>query len=128
MDGPLLLYDGDCGLCHRVVRFVPRYERTPSIRFAALQSPTGRAWAELAGTGMDTILFVEMDTVHARSDAVIGVARHLGIPWRWMAALRVIPRPVRDASYDAIARHRLHWFGRTNCRLPAPGQRDRFLQ
>ncbi len=128
MDGPLLLFDGDCGLCHGVVRFVLRHERTSSIRFAALQSPMGRVWTAKTGTGLDTLLFVDGNTALTRSDAALAIARELRAPWTWVTALRIIPRPIRDAAYDAVARHRHRWFHRPECPLPAPGQRERFLE
>lgn len=128
MDGPLLLYDGDCGLCHRVVRFVLRYERASIIQFAALQSPMGCAWATRTGTALGTMLFIEDGTALARSDAALAIARYLRAPWRWGTALRVVPRPIRDAAYNTVARHRLRWFGAAHCQLPAPEQRARFLE
>lgn len=36
---PILLYDGFCGLCNRLVRFILRRDRDEVFRFAALQSP-----------------------------------------------------------------------------------------
>ncbi len=35
----ILLYDGRCGLCNRLVRFIVRHDRAEVFRFAALQSP-----------------------------------------------------------------------------------------
>jgi len=127
MDAPLLLYDGDCGLCHGAVRFVLRHERSPLLRFGALQSEVGRAWAARAGTGMDTLLFVEKGAALCRSDAVIAISRHLRLPWRWLGILRLVPRRWRDAGYDFVARRRMRWFGKPSCALPEPGQRERFV-
>ncbi|MBN8246415.1 MAG: DUF393 domain-containing protein [Verrucomicrobia bacterium] len=128
MDAPLLLYDGDCGLCHGAVRFVLRHERDAVIRFAALQSATGQAWTRQAGTGMGTLLWIEAGEIHVRSDAVMLLARHLRWPWRWLGILRLVPRPLRDAGYDLVARHRMRWFGRATCDLPVTDNRDRFLK
>jgi predicted DCC family thiol-disulfide oxidoreductase YuxK len=42
--------------------------------------------------------------------------------------LRLVPRPVRDALYDGLARRRYRWFGRRDeCWLPTPDLRRRFL-
>jgi hypothetical protein len=39
---PVLLYDGVCGFCSRVVQFVLRVERRNTLRFAALQGKYGQ--------------------------------------------------------------------------------------
>src|SRR3954466_1711643 len=37
--GPIILYDGVCGLCNRLTRFVIRRDPRGRFRFASLQSP-----------------------------------------------------------------------------------------
>ena len=58
-----------------------------------------------------------------RSDAILQILRDLGGFWRVVSWLRVIPRPLRNALYDRIARHRYAWFGRYEaCRLPTSAE------
>ena len=38
MVSPTVFFDGDCGLCSRVVRFIYRYEKKAKISFSPLQS------------------------------------------------------------------------------------------
>ncbi|HVZ48183.1 MAG TPA: DCC1-like thiol-disulfide oxidoreductase family protein, partial [Gemmatimonadaceae bacterium] len=55
------------------------------------------------------IVWVEADgdRVLTRSGAALRVARHLGGGWRLLSgALRLVPRALRDAAYDAVARRR----------------------
>jgi predicted DCC family thiol-disulfide oxidoreductase YuxK len=131
---PILLYDGTCGLCAASVRFVLRHERQHALRFAALQSQLGEAvrarHSELAG--VDSMVWVEAtgsgEQVLTRSTAALRVARYVGGPWRALALAAILPRPIRDALYDFIARHR-HRIVRTReqCYLPPPAVRARFL-
>jgi predicted DCC family thiol-disulfide oxidoreductase YuxK len=51
----LLLYDGECGLCNRLNRFVLRRDRRDRFRFAALQGEVGRAWAARLGRDPDDL-------------------------------------------------------------------------
>jgi predicted DCC family thiol-disulfide oxidoreductase YuxK len=137
-DGALLLYDGTCGFCARSVQFVLRHEGARgTLRFAPLDGETGRAiraaHPELAG--VDSLIWVDAPAVGAsarvlvRSTAVLEVARYLGGIWRVLGALgRVVPRVVRDATYDVVARHRQQISGRADaCLLPSPDQRVRFI-
>jgi predicted DCC family thiol-disulfide oxidoreductase YuxK len=66
--------------------------------------------------------------VHTGSDAALILARHLRSPWRWLALLWIVPRPLRDTVYRWVARNRYRWFGESEtCRVPTPELRSRFL-
>jgi predicted DCC family thiol-disulfide oxidoreductase YuxK len=128
---PLVLFDGDCGLCQRSIRLIARFDRHGCFRFAPLEGPT--ATRALAGTTIDassrqTVVLVEGDRVATKSTAALRIAARLGWPMRALAMLWLLPRPVRDALYDLIARHRYRWFGRADtCRLPPAQLRGRLL-
>lgn len=75
------------------------------------------------------IVLVDRDGAHERSTAALRLAWSLRAPRRWLAPpLLRIPRPLRDAAYDWVARHRDRWFGRRDeCLAPTPEIRARFL-
>jgi predicted DCC family thiol-disulfide oxidoreductase YuxK len=128
---PVLLFDGVCNLCDGTVGFLIARDRQQRLRFAALQSASGRALLArhgLADEQLESVLLVEEGRVHRRSTAVLRAVRYLQAPWRWLSWLRAVPRPLRDAVYAYVARHRYRWFGqRAACRLPTPSERERFL-
>lgn len=133
----ILLFDGTCGFCARSVQFVlARERRHRTLRFASLQSSAGlevrRRHPELAA--VDSVIWLETseagaERVLVRSSAGLRVLRYLGGVWSVAAALgTMVPRPIRDAVYDLIARHR-HTIVRDapSCLLPTPEQRARFI-
>ena len=134
-DGPILLYDGLCGFCDGAVQFVLRHDRRRTLRFAPLQGELARAIIARhpALAAVDSLILVQRaphagERVLVRSEAALGVARHMGGPWRATALLRVVPRAVRDWVYDTFARNRYRWFGRLDrCRVPAADERERFV-
>jgi len=128
----VMLFDSQCVLCSGTVRFVLAHERGHSIAFAGTSGEAGRALAARHGMNeadLDaSFVLIEGDRALTRSDAALRLARELRAPWSWLGALRLIPRPVRDAAYSWVARHRYRLFGRLDaCFLPAPEQRARFL-
>ncbi len=133
--GPVLLYDGLCGFCDRTVRFLLRHDAGGAMRFAPLGGETaaGILARHPALRGIDSLVLADRDAggherVRVRSDAVIASVAYLGGGWHSARALRLIPRVVRDAAYDAFARFRYRLFGRfESCPAPPPGVRDRFL-
>ncbi|HEY7635678.1 MAG TPA: DCC1-like thiol-disulfide oxidoreductase family protein [Gemmatimonadales bacterium] len=136
MTSPVLLYDGACGFCAESVQLVLRHDRRRTLRFAALQGAYGRALRarhpELAG--VDSMVWVEpshtggSDRVLVRSTAALRVARYLGGWWNLTLIGWLLPRPLRDALYNLIARHRHHLLETDpSCLLPGPEVRERFL-
>lgn len=128
---PVVLYDGACNLCDACVSWILAHDARGEFRFASLQSEAARLLLAAAGSppaAADTVVLIDRAGVHTRSDAVIRIARRLGFPAAWPAALALVPRPLRDGVYAWVARHRYGWFGRRDaCRVPGPAQRSRFL-
>ncbi|WP_232627664.1 thiol-disulfide oxidoreductase DCC family protein [Methylobacterium sp. Leaf118] len=131
--GPIVVFDTDCLLCSGMVAFVLAHERAPVLRFAGAWSAEGLALAARHGFSREdldaTFLVVEGATVLTRSQGALAIARHLHAPWNWLGRLLVlVPRPLRDAAYDAVARRRIRWFGRReDCTLAPSGERHRFI-
>lgn len=132
----LLLYDGECGLCNAVVRFLVRCDRHGRLRFATLQGPAGQRVLRrlgLATRDFDSLVFlpepaVAADEYQLRTDAVCAVLDRLGGGWRVVAWLRVLPRGWRDAAYRLVARTRYRLFGEYRGPTPpVPEQAERFL-
>lgn len=127
----LVLFDGVCNLCNAGVNFIIDRDPAGYYKFAALQSEAAHPYLDPAGrtaAAPETMLLVEDGHLYRRSDAALRIARHLSGLWPACYVFIVLPRPLRDALYDVIARNRYRWFGqREACRLPTPELRARFL-
>jgi predicted DCC family thiol-disulfide oxidoreductase YuxK len=130
---PLMLYDGECGLCDKSLRFTLDHEADDRLHFSPLQSDLGRRVLEAAGLDGDyreSILYVAEDgEVATHSTAAARIATHLRPPWRHTKAMRLIPRPLRDLGYRGVAAVRFKIFGYADasqtCTLLPPEQRRR---
>ena len=134
---PIILYDGVCGLCNGLVKFLLKHDKDGRLRFASLQSDF--AGKVLRRHGFDS---KDLDTVHVvenydqpyehvlqRSDAILRAGRELGGVWGTSSSIaKVVPRAVRDLVYRLVATNRYRVFGKYDtCMLPDPSQRSRFL-
>lgn len=134
---PVLLYDGVCALCNRLVKFVLKRDAQGQFHFASLQSRYAAEVLRRHGLDpqdLDTFYIVlepggEGERVLPRSEAGLEVLRRLGGGWRVGSALaRIFPRCVRDFVYNRIARNRYQVFGKYEvCPLPPPEVRGRFI-
>src|SRR5580700_7616175 len=137
MSHPILLYDGVCGLCNHFVQFILHRDRNAIFRFASLQSPVAARILTSHGvnpTALDTVYVVlnhdlPNESLLSRSDAAAFVLKQLGGLWRpAVSVLQLLPKFLRDAAYNAVARHRYSIFGRSEvCALPNDAARSRFL-
>ncbi len=134
---PVLLYDGDCGLCARSVQFVLAHETSQHARilqFAPLQGSFGASTAATfpAIITANSVVWLERANgiaprILIRSDAALAVLTYLSGGWGVLAVLgRLVPRVLRDAVYSAIATHRLS-IAAAACMLPTAEERARFL-
>ena len=126
---PVIYFDGYCGLCNGFVDFVLARDRGRRFRFAPLQGTAARArFGDPGDVDPTTILLEDEGTVFERSTAALRIITALGGIWRLAGLLRLVPRIIRDAVYDWIARNRYGWFGkRDSCRLPSSEERAVFL-
>jgi predicted DCC family thiol-disulfide oxidoreductase YuxK len=129
----MLFYDGYCGLCHRAVKFVLKHDRSGNaFRFAPLQGETFQARvaaSDRTGLPDSVVVLTREGALLVRSDAFLHILAKLGGGWKMVGgALGLIPRVVRDAAYDFIARIRYRVFGRRDdvCPVAAPELRARF--
>ena len=130
-DGPVMLYDGDCGFCARSVQWILDHERDQAIRFAPLQGPTAarlrQSYPRIPET-IDSVVFVADGRAHVRSKAILHAARHLRAPWRWAHAIRWVPGIAFDLGYRLVAAMRFRIWGHADaCRMVSAEQRTRFL-
>src|SRR5258705_2553807 len=133
----LVLYDGVCGLCNRLLQFLIAADHRAVFDFASLQSATGRAIVERAGGHADDLdsFYVSANyrtpraRVITKGEAALFVAGELGWPWKLTGVMRALPSGWLDRVYDRVARNRYQVFGRhEQCLAPRPEFRNRFVE
>jgi predicted DCC family thiol-disulfide oxidoreductase YuxK len=134
--GHLIVYDGVCGLCNRLIGFVLVRDRGRLFEFASLQSEQGREALTAHAQNPDRLDTVYVIVEHrsprasvlSRARAVLFVLSALGGWWRVPALAGRLPDRALNWGYDIVARSRYRWFGRyERCLVPRPEYRDRFI-
>ena len=126
------VYDGECVLCSRAVRYVLKHDRSdPPIRFVAIKSELGQKLAiraDINPNDPESFIFLETDRIYLNSDAAFAMVKRAGGPARVILLFQWVPRPVRNWIYKLVARNRYRWFGQLDqCYLPPEEERDRFV-
>ncbi len=129
----IVVFDTDCILCSRWVRFLLERETTERMIFVSTWCATGLDLAERHGllrADLDrTYLVIKDGAGLTRSTAGLALLAELKSPWPWIGrVLAVMPQVLRDKAYDAIAARRYRWFGRRDrCFVPPPNAKGRFI-
>lgn len=137
--GPVLLFDGECGLCNRLVRLLLRLDSRGVLRFAPLQGSAAQGFLQMHGLPLmdfDSLVFVEEWSQRERPDflrrteGAMAALRTCGRAGRTLAGmLRIFPAAWRDAGYRTVARCRHRMFGPWQPRpLPRAEWAARFLE
>lgn len=128
--GPVVLYDGECGLCNHSVKFLLKRDGG-QLYYAPLQGETAatlRAKHPEIPPTLESVVLVDHDHVYLRSKAFLHGAKYLTRPWRWAYAFRWLPSFLLDLVYRVVARFRYRIWGKYDaCRLPTTDERAKLL-
>lgn len=126
----IVFFDGVCGFCNVWVDFLLKRDQHRRLMFAPLQGETAQQRLTTADVeNLHSLVFWTPSGCYRKTAAVVRIGWTLGGAWSLLATLLwLIPRPVRDLGYNAIARNRYRLFGKKEtCRLPTAEERSRFL-
>jgi predicted DCC family thiol-disulfide oxidoreductase YuxK len=130
-DDDVILYDGVCVFCSRWIRFIAARDTDSRFRFTAIQSGYGTRLARAFGIdpdNPDTNAVIHGGEAYFKSDAALTVLSNLP-GWGWVRALRAVPKPLRDAVYNLVARNRYRIFGKyEECFVADAGLRARVME
>jgi predicted DCC family thiol-disulfide oxidoreductase YuxK len=128
----IVLFDGVCNLCNNSVQFILKRDKKNQFLFGSLQGITGQGYLRkfnLPANTFNSFMLVEDDTLYSRSAAALRMLKHLGGGWSLLYAFIIIPKFIRDAIYNLVAKNRYKWFGKKDeCWIPTPALKAKFLE
>lgn len=131
----LVFYDGECGLCDRAVQFVLKADKEKKFLFAPLQGTTAEELLADLPPKMkqaDSLILIEnykepTQQLHILGKGALRICWLLGGAWRLFGWLSYLPPILYDWGYRLVAQNRHRLFPQTECVIPDPAQKDRFL-
>lgn len=138
MDGRLshlVFYDGECGLCDRIVQTLLKVDKHECLAFAPLQGETASRYLKDLPSeykGVDSLILIEnyhseSHKIYIRSKAAFRICWLIGGSWVLIGWLSFLPAFFFDWAYRLVAKNRHRLFPQTACILPRPDQKHRFL-
>ncbi|MEK4361634.1 thiol-disulfide oxidoreductase DCC family protein [Paenibacillus sp. FSL M8-0212] len=128
---PIVLVDGVCHFCQGLTKWIIKRDPEGKYNFASLQSDVAKELLKkgnLSTDSMDTFVLIENGKYYTRSTAALRLAKGLKFPYPLLYVFIIVPKFIRNAVYNWVARNRYRWFGKDEaCMLPTPEIKDRFL-
>ncbi len=133
-DAPItVFYDGHCGLCHGLVRFLLARDSTgEKFDFAPLQGDyCAKTISAAERQRLPDSVVVQTDDgqLLVKAAATLYLLARIGGGWRVIGALlALLPNPLLDFGYDCIARSRRRLFSTPDraCPLVPANLQNRF--
>lgn len=122
----IVIYDGTCGLCSRSLRLLIRLDTHKIFRYTSLQGKFVKTLP--LNTDIDSIVFYDEGTLYYKSSAILKILRSLGGFWIMVTLFYVIPRFIRDAAYDVVAKYRYRFFEPQQCHMISVQEQELFLE
>ncbi len=131
----LVFYDGNCGLCDRIVQILLQEDHHKLFVFAPLQGETASQYLKNLPPEVrftDSLILIEdyrssYPRVHILAKGALRIAWLLRWPWLLIGWLSFFPGWMFDWIYRIIASNRNRFFPQTQCMVPPSDQKDRFL-
>ena len=129
-----LFIDGNCSFCQRSVRLLMSFDPDRALRFAPLQGSTAEQlpteYKLTNDQASDAAVLLEKPNEDSSKlwrgpDAILRSLYLAGGPASLIWPLHLLPKWIKNTSYQWIAKHRLKLS--KNCPLPTPEQRELFL-
>ncbi|MFN5022450.1 MAG: thiol-disulfide oxidoreductase DCC family protein [Chitinophagaceae bacterium] len=126
----IIVFDGVCNFCNRVVQIIIRHDPSAQIHFTAQQTEAGEKLLHQYSIkeSISSVVFITKGAVYYQSDAVIEIAKLLtGWPSVFKYTI-IVPRFFRNYIYQLIAANRYRLFGKQDlCMVPKEEDKKRFI-
>lgn len=130
MEDVLYVYDGDCLLCSRFVRFLIKRDHAGMLKLATAQSPSGRAIYVSEGLDpdeMETAILKINGRTWTNLDVFTEGLAMCGWPWKAARILHLLPRGASNWLYRRIANNR-KLLNHGHCPMPSPEMKVRLIE
>ena len=130
-DHKIILFDGVCNLCNGAVTYIIKRDKKNLFKFAALQSEIGQQLISkfnIDTSKVDSIILIDGEKHYEKSSAALRIAKYLSGAYPLLFGFMVVPKFIRNAVYDYIAKNRYKWFGKMeSCMIPTAALKSKFL-
>ncbi|MDM5450883.1 thiol-disulfide oxidoreductase DCC family protein [Peribacillus simplex] len=121
----VLIYDGDCNMCSRFIRFILDINTNKKLKITDFESQ----WTKnnyKVNKNIDSMIFIKKQKQYIYSDAVIHLLMSTHYIFKPLFILKLVPKIIRDNMYKFVAKRRRKIL--KSCNLGDRQTKDIFLK
>lgn len=122
----VLIYDGDCNMCSRLIQFVVFINKDKNLHITDFNSQWTKENVDL-NPNVDSLIFIDNNQLYYYSDAVIQLTAALHPLFKIVSIAHIVPKKLRDKLYRWIAKNRNRVFKDDKCKMPNDKFRAMYL-
>lgn len=122
----VLIYDGDCNMCSRLIQFVVFINKDKNLHITDFNSQWTKENVDL-NPNVDSLIFIDNNQLYYYSDAVIQLTSALHPLFKIVSIAHIVPKKLRDKLYRWIAKNRNRVFKDDKCKMPNDKFRAMYL-
>ncbi len=130
-DNPIVVYDGQCFLCHRAIQLMFNQDKNNVIRFLRIQDDSAKQLFKKLNYDFEkdeTVFLILNGTYFTHTDVTIEISRFLKMPYRLLSVIKIVPSNIRNFVYRWIAKNRYRWFGKSaSCILMTKEMQEKLI-
>jgi predicted DCC family thiol-disulfide oxidoreductase YuxK len=111
----IVIYDGECQFCNKLICFVKNKLKRKEMLFLPYSSKEARDIIADYKINKDSIAYIKDEIVYFKSKAVLKICRQLKLPYYLAHFLKVLPTFLLDSCYDFVAKNRYRLTNKKKC-------------
>ncbi|MGA2668288.1 MAG: DUF393 domain-containing protein [Ignavibacteria bacterium] len=112
-DKSIILYDGECIICNKSIRFIHSRDYNNVFSYIPLNSADGLKQLQNLGKDdynkimdLNTLILIQNKKIYIKSTATLKILGKLNGFWKLLRFVLLIPPFIRDPIYSTIAHNR----------------------
>lgn len=122
----ILIYDGECNMCSKFIRFIIRVNTNPNLHITDFNSNWTKKNIKL-NPNVDSMIFISKGKKHIYSNSIIHLLAETNLFLKPLLGLKLIPKSLRNRAYRILSKNRKNIIKSDSCALPSKKAKNMFL-
>ncbi|GAB3802718.1 thiol-disulfide oxidoreductase DCC family protein [Virgibacillus kimchii] len=118
----VLIYDGECNMCSKFIRFIVRINKNPELFITDFNSNWTKENVQL-NPNIDSMIFITENKEYIYSNSILHLLAGTNNLFKPLLILKLIPRKLRDALYKILAKNRRKILKSQSQHCPIPSKK-----